>query len=445
MAKVYLSFLGTNDYLPCTYFFGDREVAEVRFVQEATVSLFCQDWGPQDRILIFTTAEAYRKNWLDDGHEDRDGQPMRRQGLAARLARLGLQAQITQVDIPEGKNEDEIWQIFDILLRQQQSQDETVFDITHAFRSIPMLAMVALNYAKAMRQVSLQGIYYGAFEVLGNIRQVEKMPLQERRVPVFDLTAFDRLLEWSTAIDRFLGAGDAGPASKLAKAAVQPVLRQTQGRDEAAQVMNDLANQLHAFSRAAATCRGPRLGVIMEKLKEKLEQALGLQVVPPFKPLLERIQTRISTFDGDPILDGIRVARWCLEHNLIQQGFTLLQEFLVSFLANGSGLDHRNLEDRDISSQAVKIFALKLEQPDWNNPARGNPEKTKAVLALLQSYPELAKVFETLRDYRNDLNHAAFVEKKKNKKKQAPIEAERFPAKLAELLTRVESVIGKRG
>ncbi|MCK5507701.1 MAG: hypothetical protein KAI50_04170 [Desulfobacterales bacterium] len=29
MAKVYLSFLGTNDYLACTYYTGDREVNNV--------------------------------------------------------------------------------------------------------------------------------------------------------------------------------------------------------------------------------------------------------------------------------------------------------------------------------------------------------------------------------------------------------------------------------
>jgi len=73
MANIYLAFLGTSDYLPCTYFYGQREVPRVRFVQEATVSLFCQDWQPQDRIIILTTRDAHQKNWQDDGHLDGHG------------------------------------------------------------------------------------------------------------------------------------------------------------------------------------------------------------------------------------------------------------------------------------------------------------------------------------------------------------------------------------
>ena len=45
MARVYLTFLGTNDYLPCTYCFQEKEIQGIRFVQEATVSMNCRDWS----------------------------------------------------------------------------------------------------------------------------------------------------------------------------------------------------------------------------------------------------------------------------------------------------------------------------------------------------------------------------------------------------------------
>lgn len=38
----------------------------VRFVQEATVSYCCPDWGADDQVVIFTTNDAHTKNWLDD-------------------------------------------------------------------------------------------------------------------------------------------------------------------------------------------------------------------------------------------------------------------------------------------------------------------------------------------------------------------------------------------
>ncbi len=40
MAKVYISFIGTNDYLPCTYFHDEKELQNIRFVQEATLHFF---------------------------------------------------------------------------------------------------------------------------------------------------------------------------------------------------------------------------------------------------------------------------------------------------------------------------------------------------------------------------------------------------------------------
>jgi hypothetical protein len=45
MARVYLSFLGTNDYLLCIYYFQEKEIQGIRFVQEATISMNCRDWS----------------------------------------------------------------------------------------------------------------------------------------------------------------------------------------------------------------------------------------------------------------------------------------------------------------------------------------------------------------------------------------------------------------
>ncbi len=39
MSRVFIPFLGTNDYLPCTYFYHEKESQNIRFVQEATLLL----------------------------------------------------------------------------------------------------------------------------------------------------------------------------------------------------------------------------------------------------------------------------------------------------------------------------------------------------------------------------------------------------------------------
>lgn len=408
MAKVFLAFLGTNDYLPCTYCAAAGEVAGVRFVQEATVKLFCQDWGEGDRILILTTEDAYRKNWLDNGHLDQDGNPLRRAGLKLRLGELGLKAPVRGVSIPEGRNEDEIWQVFQTLFEQLQEGDEVVFDITHALRHIPMLALAALNYAKVLKGVHLRGIYYGAFEVLGSIREAEKLPVEQRRVPIFDLAAFDALLDWGVAVDRFLGAGDAAPLAGLAQRAVKPVLKETRGQDAAAQVIRRLAQRLEDFSAAMATCRGPRLGEHVRLLKQDLERALSLEVMPPLKPLLARLAARISKFPGDFIRDGLQAARWCLDHNLIQQGFTILQEFLIGWVAQSHGLDDKKLTHRELVNQALTIRQKHIPPEDWKREARQHPESVQGLIAFFDQQPSWVSIFTDLNQCRNDLNHAAF-------------------------------------
>jgi hypothetical protein len=103
MARCFLSCLGTSRYEECIYVAPDgRESAPVRYVQEATVGFFCRDWTEGDRLLIFTTPDASEKNWRDNGHQD--GQP----GLESRLKGLGLACQIQRVEIPEGKDIEEI-------------------------------------------------------------------------------------------------------------------------------------------------------------------------------------------------------------------------------------------------------------------------------------------------------------------------------------------------
>ena len=58
MSKIFVSFLGTNPYMECNYCFGDKKVANVRFVQEAMIRMFRDAFGHDDRILIFLTCEA---------------------------------------------------------------------------------------------------------------------------------------------------------------------------------------------------------------------------------------------------------------------------------------------------------------------------------------------------------------------------------------------------
>jgi len=121
--KVFISFLGTNNYTPCVYSYGSSRSSAVEFVQSALTEMFCTNWTKEDKVLVFITKEAEEKNWVKLQQE------------------WHVDTSITKgVFIPSGKNEEEIWQIFQIIYDCLEKSDELYVDITHSFRSIPLLA-----------------------------------------------------------------------------------------------------------------------------------------------------------------------------------------------------------------------------------------------------------------------------------------------------------------
>jgi len=150
--RVFLSFLGTNNYVDCYYKFNGEKGSLVKYIQQDILKRFAFDAG-----FIFTTEESRKKNWEDYPHY---GDKDINKGLKTRLSKYTY---ISQVDIPFGKNEVELWEIFQILYDKIEEGDEIVFDITHSFRSLPMLTMVFLNYVKLLKKVKVLGIILRCF------------------------------------------------------------------------------------------------------------------------------------------------------------------------------------------------------------------------------------------------------------------------------------------
>ena len=438
MPKVYMAFLGTNDYLPCTYFSEGREIENVRFVQEATLKFFCNEWSRDDRILIFTTDEAEQKNWQDNGQVDgKTKNVLQRKGLKKCIQDSKLSVPFQNLLIPDGKRESEIWDIFRIVLDQLKQGDDVVFDITHAFRSIPMLAIIVLNYAKIMKDITIGGIYYGAFEVLGSIHEAKKIPPKERRVPVLNLTSFDQLMEWSFAINRFIEAGDAAHISRLASYSARSVLSATKGEDRTAHLLRRIAGDLDSFTKTLSTCRGLNISNIVNKLNKDIKQLEESDYVPPepFQPVFRQIKDQINCFKGKIVPDGISASRWCLDHNLIQQGYTILQETLISYFVSkiGENPEYLKNKNRKIVNQAIAIYNKNLPRKEWMKPAKDDPKTTCKFIEFYKNQNELVKIYNDLIDFRNDLNHAGY--------RTNPRRSETFGKRLSEMVDRVETCL----
>jgi CRISPR-associated Csx2 family protein len=407
MANLFISFPGTSPYLDCIYFMNNKESACVKFVQEAIINILCESWGKEDRFIFFTTKEAYNKNWLDNGQGDA---PVT--GLENRIKSLGLPCVIENVMIPEAKTEKEIWDIFQIIIDKIDFKDEIYLDITHAFRSIPTLAVVVLNYLKIVKSVEIKAIYYGAFEVLGSPIEASKKPVNERRAPVLDLTALDSLLDWSFAVSRFVNSGDAFLINKLSQKAVKPLLKSSKGSDAEASAFRNLGNKMEEFTKGFATCRGPEITQLSKGLKKAIDECRGFDLIKPFGPLMNIIEKELEKFSGDEIRQGIRAAEWCLNHNLIQQGYTILNETLISYFADSLNMNPADRNDRELVSGGVNVISKDKPYEKWDAGLKNNPEMMLKIKALAKRDATLIKVFQACSQKRNNLNHAGYPNEK---------------------------------
>ncbi len=332
MAKQFISFLGTNNYLPCVYFWQEKSngVGPVTFVQTATVKLLCNDFKDNDRITIFITEQAESKH---------------KEALIQEFEKFGIK-QPEFVKIPDGKSEKELWEIFDIVFNSLEQKGEIIFDITHSFRYLPMLSIVLLNYASFVKEIEIAGIYYGAFEVLGSSQEIkEKYPDGESRfVPIFDLTPLAYIQKWTAATQSFVVSGNAELLAKMIKQSRGIFFRNKNGNDENLKQIfdriNPLINSLQKFSNEILTCRGERVysGETIEELKENIEnikqnkERVSANILP-FLNLVGKMEQKIDEFKPEKAFENIiQSAKFSLEHGYIQQSITQFQEGIITYL-----------------------------------------------------------------------------------------------------------------
>jgi len=423
MARILLTMLGTNDYFPCNYVLDDKQKTNnIRFIQEAIANHHCKQWTEKDRILVFLTKEAKKKNWYDNGHLDRDGKPLQREGLKTRFEAMSLPMDIIPRDIPDGKSTDELWTIFMEIYNQLQEEDEIYLDTTHALRFLPMLALIILNYAEVIKKIKIKKVFYGAFEVLGATNKISKLGINERDVPIFDLTTFIHLFEWSKATHNFLAFGDARELKRITVKHVTPDLVKSKGLHQEAKTANKCARLLMDLSENIKTCRLSELITTdnHEALRKQLSKCKN-EYLQPLQPLIEKIEEKVANFQKDDIRSGFAAVRWCIDYDLIQQGLTILQETVISMQI----LKHFSLEDvkdknkRNLISKAINIKSREISEDKWKVKNEEKEVLRNIMDALNQ---ELVKSYMALSTARNDINHAGFINPKSATKLKEDLE-----------------------
>ncbi len=426
MNKIYISFLGVTNYTKCNYYYPTKKniVKEVRFIQEAVVQLLCDDFGEDDKIIVFVTKAARDKNWYDNGHKTRDGKVVEQLGLQTKLQELNLKSKFEMIEIEEGTNEEEIWRIFQNIYHHIQSGDEVIFDITYGFRSLPMLGVVLIHYAKMLKNITVRAVVYGAMEVLLKTgKGIAGIPLEERDVPILNLTSFALLQQWTNAARDFTLHGN---ATKIAELTEQKMLGES----------------LEEMTLSFSTVRGKDIveGNIFRLVEDNIQQIQMQDSIAPLSPLLEKVKQKITPFQPDNLNNGLLAVEWCIGHQLIQQGITMLQEVMTTFVCeilknenSNLNLDYMLSADRWLVSKCL-IIKDDLPESKWKGPLRFDIEKTRTIRAS-QIVTDVKGHYKTIGKMRNDINHAGFNEN--------PMIPKEFKNELERIYTEIKSIFSK--
>lgn len=395
--KVFISFLGTNNYVECCY---DIDTTNpVRFVQEALIRNICKDWTENDLIYIFCTEDAEKSNWVDGGQK-KIFEEIEKIGLQTRLNSLNLKCNIKEERIDEGFSEDGIWTIFETVYSKLNECDEIYFDVTHAFRSIPMFSTVLFNFSRFMKGTNVVSIKYGAFEKLGPAFEVRQKTLDNRGIaPILDLTNIVHLQTLTRIADDFKAYGKTSN--------VFGIFDSNLSNTKYNSLVRDLKKWTSALEEYILLNRVEQIkeGVFVQIINNAINsmQKLG-QLTVPQDNLLNEIKKELSSFSvngGDNNI--IAAINWAIKFNMIQQAYTMAEEFLIS-LAAEKYKDKCFCDDilkwRNYMSSIMSVDKRKIDNGQFTE----NIDLAKELLSM----PEILKIrryYPTISLNRNILCH----------------------------------------
>lgn len=444
--KHFISVLGTGVYSQCMYFYEDQN-CDTKFVQEAVLKLSCGELLSGDRVTICLTEDARRQNWEDRVYSQKEIDDHRGtaeecyQGLHPVLKSClkdNPDIKIEEKDIATGKDSREIARMFSEIYNVIDENEEIYFDITHGLRNLPMLVMTILEYAKVTKNISIGGIYYGAFEVGTFDTETKK-----KRVPIYDLTFYHTILSWSNAANSFIKYGHADEMNELINEKWETISRTAstgQNLKELSGNLNNVAKRLQEFTTSVETGRGDisyKGGIrkCYEKYdsQQKITSEHLVEEYYPFRELLSRIDLKMGGFKGAEtnLQVGMATIDWCIDNHMVQQGYTALEETIKTFLCEKLGVPQdrkfwRETVIKRLCSSLYNVIEKDREEMNkrydaWKKFVQaGNEEQISEGLEkgeelyerILEKtkYRELVQFMNRISDKRNDISHFGFTD-----------------------------------
>lgn len=429
--KVFMSVLGTGFYDACKYVRGSFSSSETRFIQQATLEYLKvkNNWTTQnaegevvDRIIILLTDGAKKANWYKDittrfNHRTEKEEPY--VGLEQILDNMCLPCPVETIDIPDGKSEEEMWTIFNIVYEALKPHDKLYFDLTHSFRYLPMLVLVLGNYAKFLKGVTVQHISYGNYEARNTDTQ---------EAPLMDILPLTMLQDWTFAAADLIQNGNIKKLQELtASNALMPMLRTKSEKNLTRRLVDEpLRNYVAAlqkFLEDMKLCLAPNIlnGVTVNEIRTCKEQVNSVieEVIAPIPPIIEKIEQSLERFETtdsmnpESLRNGYEAAKWCYDHQLYQQAVTILDENITTDFCQRLGTDEHVYKERTASNALLRWGEYREE--DWRDESLENIRENVQASVI---HPEVQTFISLMRwdavwihnNCRNKYNHASMIQ-----------------------------------
>ncbi len=388
-----LAFLGARKLEETTYAW-QGQTYKASFTPIATT-----DFLKPKRVSVFLTDAAWESTFPEFQEQFRKAFP---------------KILLNPVRIPLGKSDEELWNLFSNIVDAilEAPEKHIVFDITHGFRSLPVLALLAAAYTQSAFGIQIKAVLYGAYDAK-----------TAGTTPMFDLSPMLALLEWAAATDRFNRTGDARYLSSLLRG--QQKVLAMHWRDQPEQLsllsgLGNLAGNLEKISQALRLIRPHETMKLAHDLPDYVEKAQpALQQSAsalPFARLLESItQTYLPLESPAPdeqkeALEKERsLIRWYAEREHWVQAAALAREWLVSWVMAYLGIGpetssaERHRVEGFINAEADAFLKAKEAGRSFVPVFLRDIPQTEQVLGLWKSFT----------DVRNDILHAGMRDEPK--------------------------------
>lgn len=428
--RVFLSVLGVAFYETCRYRKDDFTGSETLFVQKSLLEYLQQqeNWGGENDLVLMLLTDLARKNNWDKNLETRFCAKLQKEVAYQGLEKILLDMNLSYRDIaiPDGKDSDEMWEIFEVIFDELQDGDELYLDITNSFRYLPMLLVVLVNYAKLLKNVKVKAIFYGNYEARDKESNI---------APIMDLLPLSVLQDWTLAASDYLRYGQVEKLFELSESSLLPILRNTETRTKDAEKLRSFVKTLKEMVEERTTCRGYAIvgSKNVRKLKCTASEIQKVTIVQ-LRPIFEKIKQSLYDFDAkENVLNCIKAAKWCCANKLYQQATTMLEEGLGTFLCCHYQLDYRKMANRDAIFGCISI---KTQNKDIEEN-KANKELVEKILAddSVWGNKAFVTILQKILELRNDYNHAGF---KKN-----PFTAQKVIKIIEKLLDGIEEVLSE--